>query len=190
MHLIMNVIPSLLIILAYWLSCICIADTPEFNAGNYDVSQFDFVHMGLNESRGVNQRNPFVDNFLSKKNIALPNNDYLLIAHQGLGGVSSCIIIDLDSRTVSRFSSVHQDSAYNIIELSKSEFDYLSELVSSEIIKKFPSRSGNIGRGGRSLVVYSRSGQSERFISHWQTEYIGLTIFKSIHDYFCNKLDS
>lgn len=60
----MQNIPSLVIILAYWLSCICIADTPEFNSGNYDVSQFDFLHMGLNESRGVNQRNPFVDNFL------------------------------------------------------------------------------------------------------------------------------
>lgn len=142
---------------------------------------------GFGKSRTKNRRNSALDYYLSKKEIELPSDDYLMIAYQPNGNVSSCMIIDLEARSVRILPGTHDKKDEEFIELSSSEYDYLSELNSSELMKNFPSTSGKLGLDGYSLVIYSRSAETERFISHWQPEYMGLDIFRAIHKHFEGK---
>jgi len=138
----------------------------------------------LKYSRGKNNRNAFLDHYLLEKKIELPQNDFILVAYQPVGVVSSCIIIDLKTQSVRILPGTHEKKNEKIVKLSESEFDYLTELNSSDLMKNFPSQSGNIGRDGHSLVIYAKFKKAERYISHWKPVYMGLHIFTSIHDHF------
>lgn len=144
----------------------------------------DYQSVVLRESRKDNYRNVSLDHYLVDKQISLPESDFLLIARQPNGIVSSCIVVDFTRRVVRILPGTHAKTQERIVELSKSEFDYLSELNASEIMKNFPSQNGKIGMDGHSIVVYSKSEGFERQISHWSPDYMGIEIFTSILEHF------
>ena len=151
-----------------------------------NLSKVDIGREILIKSRTENHRNQFLDYYLSSKGIKLPISDFLLIAYQPVGIVSSCIIVDLDARSVRILPGTHEKKNERIIELKESEYEYLEELNSSDQMQNFPSQSGNLGMDGYSIVIYSKSGETKRYISHWGPEYMGLDIFTSLLDRFKN----
>jgi len=151
---------------------------------------FDVQTHILDKSRRENNRNPCLDSYLAKNEIALPSADYLLIAEQPRGFVGGCIIIDFERRSVRSLLGTHSRDSDKVIPLDEAEYDYLAELNASSIMKNFPSVSGKVGMGGHSIVIYSKSGETERYISHWSPEYMGIDIFTSILDHFLDKADA
>ncbi|MGB0257419.1 MAG: hypothetical protein ACPGES_02090 [Coraliomargarita sp.] len=141
----------------------------------------------LTKSRKENHRNEALDYYLSSKKVVLPKGNFILIAHQAMGIVASCMVIELETRKVRILPGTHAKNDERIIELQESEYDYLAELNSSDLMMNFPSQSGKFGFDGHSLVIYSKSDTTERYISHWDPEYMGLDIFTSIYDYFQSK---
>lgn len=141
----------------------------------------------LKSSRRTNTRNEIVDRHLKDKTVSLPTNNYLLVGYQPEGIVESLVLIELDTRSVHIISGTHDPRPERVFSLTQAEYDYIEELISSGLMDNFPSKSGITGLGGVDIVIYSKSGEIERHISHRTANYIGIDIFTSIHRRFSER---
>ena len=154
-------------------------------------SNIDLMHLiktkDFNSSRKTNNRNGIVDRHLSERGIILPNDNYLVISVQPCGIVERTIIADLDARIVRIIPGTHSNRMIKDVSITENEYAFIYELLSSSVMVNFPSKSGNHGLDGYSLVIYSKSKNVERYISHYSPDYIGIDIFTSIQKRFMGK---
>ncbi|WP_269523883.1 hypothetical protein [Coraliomargarita parva] len=137
----------------------------------------------IQRSRYENTRNYAVDRFIELKEIAIPDGNYLLIANQPWGIVTSLVLINLDEKTA---LGINTETSTETI--SRVDAEFLIELLSSDLMQTFPASSGKAGFDGRSIVVYFKCGTNERAISHWSPESIGIRLFETILNRYTGKV--
>lgn len=131
------------------------------------------------------ERNRWLDIYLKEYDVKLPD-EYVAIADQPVGLVSRFIVVDLKSGDVDIFPGTHArikgSQPRRAEPLNPESLQFLRRLLASEFVSGIPEASGKFGADGRSLVVYYRIKGTERFISHWSPEHVGLFMFAGIVD--------
>ena len=111
----------------------------------------------------------------------LPTGDFIVLALQPMGTVSTTVVYDLDAEQLARVPGTHQNMPIVRTTLVPEKIGLLRELVSMNSIQSLPRDSGQVGLDGTALVAVIKIGQKTKFIGHWGTPAPAIELLYALH---------
>lgn len=111
----------------------------------------------------------------------LPAGDFLVLALQPMGTVSTTVVYELGAGKMVKVPGTHQNMPIVRATLAAEKISLLRELVSMNSIQSLPRDSGQVGLDGTALVAVIKVGQKTKFIGHWGAPSPAIELLYALH---------